>query len=469
MKIFNTLSRRKEEFVPIEPGKVKMYVCGPTVYNFIHIGNARPMIVFDTVRRYFEYKGYEVNYVSNFTDVDDKIIRKAIEEGVDAETISKRYIAECKKDMEMMNVKPATKNPQATQEIGGMIEMINTLIEKGHAYVAADGTVYFRTKSFKEYGKLSHKNLDDLQSGFREIKVTGEEGKEDPTDFVLWKPKKEGEPFWESPWCQGRPGWHIECSEMSKKYLGESIDIHAGGEDLIFPHHENEIAQSECANGKTFANYWMHNAFLNIDNRKMSKSLGNFFTVREISEKYDLQVLRLFMLSAQYRSPLNFSADLMEASKNSLERIRTAAEHQADCLKAAKEGVMTAEEKQNQAAVEELVQKFEMAMDDDFNTADAISAIFEIVRLSNSTISEASTKAYVSYVKETMDKLCDVLGIITEKKEEILDSEVEDLIAKRQQARKDKNFALADEIRGQLLDMGIILEDTREGVKWKRA
>ena len=469
MKIFNTLSRRKEEFVPIEPGKVKMYVCGPTVYNFIHIGNARPMIVFDTVRRYFEYKGYEVNYVSNFTDVDDKIIRKAIEEGVDAETISKRYIAECKKDMEMMNVKPATKNPQATQEIGGMIEMINTLIEKGHAYVAADGTVYFRTKSFKEYGKLSHKNLDDLQSGFREIKVTGEEGKEDPTDFVLWKPKKEGEPFWESPWCQGRPGWHIECSEMSKKYLGESIDIHAGGEDLIFPHHENEIAQSECPNGKTFANYWMHNAFLNIDNRKMSKSLGNFFTVREISEKYDLQVLRLFMLSAQYRSPLNFSADLMEASKNSLERIRTAAEHQADCLKAAKEGEMTAEEKQNQAAVEELVQKFETAMDDDFNTADAISAIFEIVRLSNSTISEASTKAYVSYVKETMDKLCDVLGIITEKKEEILDSEVEDLIAKRQQARKDKNFALADEIRGQLLDMGIILEDTREGVKWKRA
>ena len=469
MKIFNTLSRRKEEFVPIEPGKVKMYVCGPTVYNFIHIGNARPMIVFDTVRRYFEYKGYEVNYVSNFTDVDDKIIRKAIEEGVDAETISKRYIAECKKDMEMMNVKPATKNPQATQEIGGMIEMINTLIEKGHAYVAADGTVYFRTKSFKEYGKLSHKNLDDLQSGFREIKVTGEEGKEDPTDFVLWKPKKEGEPFWESPWCQGRPGWHIECSEMSKKYLGESIDIHAGGEDLIFPHHENEIAQSECANGKTFANYWMHNAFLNIDNRKMSKSLGNFFTVREISEKYDLQVLRLFMLSAQYRSPLNFSADLMEASKNSLERIRTAAEHQADCLKAAKEGEMTAEEKQNQAAVEELVQKFETAMDDDFNTADAISAIFEIVRLSNSTISEASTKAYVSYVKETMDKLCDVLGIITEKKEEILDSEVEDLIAKRQQARKDKNFALADEFRGQLLDMGIILEDTREGVKWKRA
>ena len=469
MKIFNTLSRKKEEFVPLTPGEVKMYVCGPTVYNFIHIGNARPMIVFDTVRRYFEYKGYDVRYVSNFTDVDDKIIKKAIEEGVDADTVSRRYIEECKKDMAAMNVKPATVHPQATQEICGMLEMIQTLIDKNHAYVAGDGTVYFRTGSFKEYGKLSHKNLDELQSGFREIKVTGEEGKEDPNDFVLWKPKKEGEPFWESPWCDGRPGWHIECSVMSKRYLGEQIDIHAGGEDLIFPHHENEIAQSECANDKNFATYWMHNAFLNIDNRKMSKSLGNFFTVREISEKYDLQVLRLFMLSAQYRSPLNFSADLMEASKNSLERIRTAAEHQADCLKAAKEGEMTAEEKQNQAAVEELVQKFETAMDDDFNTADAISAIFEIVRLSNSTISEASTKAYVSYVKETMDKLCDVLGIITEKKEEILDSEVEDLIAKRQQARKDKNFALADEIRGQLLDMGIILEDTREGVKWKRA
>ena len=469
MKIFNTLTRRKEEFVPLEEGKVKMYVCGPTVYNLIHIGNARPMIIFDTVRRYMEYKGYEVNYVSNFTDVDDKIIKKAIEEGVSAEEISTRYIKECKKDMADMNVKPATTAPQATQEIQGMIDMIQTLIDKGYAYPAADGTVYFRVKKFKEYGKLSHKNLDDLQSGFRSLKVSGEDQKEDPLDFVLWKPKKEGEPSWPSPWCDGRPGWHIECSVMSKKYLGEEIDIHAGGEDLIFPHHENEIAQSECCNGKIFARYWMHNGFLNIDNRKMSKSLGNFFTVREISEKYDLQVLRLFMLSAQYRSPLNFSADLMEASKNSLERIRTAAEHQADCLKAAKEGEMTAEEKQNQAAVEELVQKFETAMDDDFNTADAISAIFEIVRLSNSTISEASTKAYVSYVKETMDKLCDVLGIITEKKEEILDSEVEDLIAKRQQARKDKNFALADEIRGQLLDMGIILEDTREGVKWKRA
>lgn len=386
MKIFNTLSRRKEEFVPLEEGKVKMYVCGPTVYNFIHIGNARPMIVFDTVRRYFEYKGYDVNYVSNFTDVDDKIIKKAIEEGVDAQTISERYIAECKKDMEMMNVKPATVHPKATEEICGMQEMIETLIEKGHAYTAKDGTVYFRTKSFKGYGKLSHKNLEDLQSGFREIKVTGEEDKEDPTDFVLWKPKKDGEPFWESPWCQGRPGWHIECSVMSKKYLGESIDIHAGGEDLVFPHHENEIAQSEAANGKPFATYWMHNAFLNIDNKKMSKSLGNFRTVREISEQYDLQVLRFFMLSAHYRSPLNFSAELMEASRNGLERILTGVERLNDLLSSASEKELSGEEKKNLETKAELVKKFEAAMDDDFNTADAISAVFELVKLSNSTI-----------------------------------------------------------------------------------
>ena len=468
MKIFNTLSRRKEEFVPLEEGKVKMYVCGPTVYNFIHIGNARPMIVFDTVRRYFEYKGYDVNYVSNFTDVDDKIIKKAIEEGVDAQTISERYIAECKKDMEMMNVKPATVHPKATEEICGMQEMIETLIEKGHAYTAKDGTVYFRTKSFKGYGKLSHKNLEDLQSGFREIKVTGEEDKEDPTDFVLWKPKKDGEPFWESPWCQGRPGWHIESSVMSKKYLGESIDIHAGGEDLVFPHHENEIAQSEAANGKPFATYWMHNAFLNIDNKKMSKSLGNFRTVREISEQYDLQVLRFFMLSAHYRSPLNFSAELMEASRNGLERILTGVERLNDLLSSASEKELSGEEKKNLETKAELVKKFEAAMDDDFNTADAISAVFELVKLSNSTISEESAKAYLSELKKEIETLCGVLGIITEKKKEALDSEIEAMIEARQQARKSKNFALADEIRGKLLDMGIVLEDTREGVKWKR-
>ena len=469
MKIFNTLTRRKEEFAPLEPGKVKMYVCGPTVYNFIHIGNARPMIIFDTVRRYFEYKGYDVNYVSNFTDVDDKIIKKAIEEGVDADTISQRYIAECKKDMADMNVKPATTHPQATQEIGGMLEMIQILIDKGHAYVAADGTVYFRTKSFKGYGKLSHKNLDEMMSGFRELKVTGEENKEDPSDFVLWKPKKEGEPYWESPWCQGRPGWHIECSVMSKKYLGEQIDIHAGGEDLIFPHHENEIAQSEAANGKTFANYWMHNGFLNIDNKKMSKSLGNFFTVREIGEKYDLQVLRFFMLSAHYRSPINFSAELMEASKNGLERIITCAERLKELLNKVSGDALTEEEQENKKNVDELVAKFEAAMDDDFNTADAVSAIFELVKLANSTANEESTRAYAELLAGTIAKLSDVLGIITERKAEVLDSEVEELIAARQQARKEKNFALADEIRQKLLDMGIVLEDTREGVKWKRA
>lgn len=468
MKIFNTLTRTKEEFVPLEPGKVKMYVCGPTVYNLIHIGNARPMIVFDTVRRYFEYKGYQVDYVSNFTDVDDKIIKKAIEEGVDADTISKRYITECKKDMEGMNVRPATRHPLATEEICGMLDMIQTLIEKGHAYAAEDGTVYFRVKSFKDYGKLSHKNLEDLQSGFREIKVTGEEGKEDPNDFVLWKPKKEGEPYWESPWCQGRPGWHIECSVMAKKYLGDQIDIHAGGEDLIFPHHENEIAQSESANDKPFATYWMHNAFLNIDNRKMSKSLGNFFTVREISEKYDLQVLRFFMLSAHYRSPLNFSADLMEASKNGLDRILTAAERLRELKGKAKEEKLSSQEEENAAVLAALTEKYEAAMDDDFNTADAISALFEMVKLANSTASEESSLAYVDLLLEKIDMLCLVMGILTERKKEALDQEVEDLIAKRQAARKERNFALADEIRGKLLEMGIVLEDTREGVKWKR-
>ena len=468
MKIYNTLSRRKEEFVPLTPGQVKMYVCGPTVYNLIHIGNARPMIVFDTVRRYFEYKGYEVRYVSNFTDVDDKIIKKANEEGVDADTISKRYIAECKKDMEALNVKPATVHPLATEEIGGMEDMIQVLIGKGHAYVAKDGTVYFRTSSFKDYGKLSHKNLDELQSGFREIKVTGEEGKEDPNDFVLWKPKKEGEPFWESPWCQGRPGWHIECSVMAKKYLGDQIDIHAGGEDLIFPHHENEIAQSESANEKPFATYWMHNGFLNIDNKKMSKSLGNFFTVREIGEKYDLQVLRFFMLSAHYRSPLNFSAELMEAAGNGLERILTAAEH-LKRLSASASGEMTEEEQQLFAQSGQYVQKFEESMDDDFNTADAVSAVFELVKFCNTTASGDSSRAYADALYGRLGTLCDVLGIIIEKEEEVLDEEIEKLIAERQEARKAKNFARADEIRDQLAAMGIMLKDTREGVTWKRA
>ena len=375
MKVFNTLTKKKEEFVPLEEGKVRMYVCGPTVYNYIHIGNARPMIVFDTVRRYFEYKGYDVNYVSNFTDVDDKIIKKAIEEQVSAQEISQRYIAECKKDMAGMNVKPATKHPLATEEICGMVEMISELIDKGYAY-EKNGTVYFSTRKFKDYGKLSHKNLDDLRSGGRSLLVSGEDEKEDPLDFVLWKPKKEGEPFWKSPWSDGRPGWHIECSVMSRKYLGEQIDIHAGGEDLIFPHHENEIAQSEAANGKEFARYWMHNAFLNIDNRKMSKSLGNFRTVREISEQYDLQVLRFFMLSAHYRSPLNFSAELMEASKNGLERILNATDNLKHLIASVAAEEMSAEEKEAFSKTDAYVEEFEKAMDDDFNAADAIAAIF---------------------------------------------------------------------------------------------
>ena len=469
MKIFNTLTRRKEEFVPLEEGKVKMYVCGPTVYNLIHIGNARPMIIFDTVRRYMEYKGYEVNYVSNFTDVDDKIIKKAIEEGVSAEEVSTRYIKECKKDMADMNVKPATTAPQATQEIQGMIDTIQTLIDKGYAYPAADGTVYFRVKKFKEYGKLSHKNLDDLQSGFRSLKVSGEDQKEDPLDFVLWKPKKEGEPSWPSPWCDGRPGWHIECSVMSKKYLGEEIDIHAGGEDLIFPHHENEIAQSECCNGKIFARYWMHNGFLNIDNRKMSKSLGNFRTVRQIGEQYDLQVLRFFMLNAHYRSPLNFSADLMEAAKNSLERILEAAGKLKDRKDNAAKESITEEELELLKEAEGFVTKFEDAMDDDFNTADALAAIFELVKFANTNVDENSSKEFAGGLYEELFKLSDVLGLKIEKKEEILDKEIEDLIQERQAARKAKDFKRADEIRDELLKKGIILKDTREGVKWQRA
>ena len=468
MKIYNTMSKRKEEFVPLEEGKVKMYVCGPTVYNFIHIGNARPMIVFDTVRRYFEYKGYDVNFVSNFTDVDDKIIKKAIEEGVTAEEISKRYIAECKKDMDAMNIKPATKNPLATEEICGMVDMIQMLIDKGYAY-EKNGTVYYRTRKFKDYGKLSHKNLDDLQSGGRTLLVTGEDEKEDPLDFVLWKPKKEGEPAWQSPWSEGRPGWHIECSEMSKKYLGEQIDIHAGGEDLIFPHHENEIAQSEAANGKEFAKYWMHNGFLNIDNRKMSKSLGNFFTVREISEKYDLQVLRFFMLSAHYRSPLNFSADLMESARTSLERILTAAENLRFLSKNAGEENLTDEEKGLLDKANEYVQGFERAMDDDFNTADAIASVFELVKFINTTADGSRSKEYLDTLYDILFKLTDVLGIIIDKKEEMLDADIEAMIEKRQAARKERNFALADQIRDELLAKGIILEDTREGVKWKKA
>ena len=469
MKIYNTLTKSKEEFVPIEEGKVRMYVCGPTVYNLIHIGNARPMIVFDTFRRYLEYKGYEVNFVSNFTDVDDKIIKKAIEEGTTAEEISQRYIKECKKDMRGMNIEPATTNPLATQEIDGMVEMIQKLVETGHAY-DADGTVYFRTRKFKDYGKLSKKNIDELEAGHRDIKVAGEESKEDPLDFVLWKPKKEGEPSWPSPWGDGRPGWHIECSVMSKKYLGEEIDIHAGGEDLVFPHHENEIAQSEAANGCMFAKYWMHNAFLNIDNKKMSKSLGNFFTVREISEKYDLQVLRFFMLSAHYRSPLNFSDDLMESAKNGLERIILAGEKLRGIIESGAEGKISDKELKIFHAAKEYIKKFEEAMDDDCNTANAISVVFELVKFANSNVNEDNTKELAMAIYDILSKLCDVLGIILEREEKEVGDEayIEEMIAKRVQAKKDRDFALADSIRDELASKGIVLKDTREGTKWSR-
>lgn len=467
IRIYNTLTRTKEEFKPIEDGKVRMYVCGPTVYNYIHIGNARPMIVFDTVRRYFLYKGYQVNYVSNFTDVDDKIIKESIAEGKSASEVAEFYIKECLKDMDSLNIMPATKNPRATEEIIGMIDMIQTLIDKGDAYVVSDGTVYYKTRSFAGYGKLSHKNIDDLEAGHRDIKVTGDE-KNDPLDFVLWKPKKEGEPSWPSPWCDGRPGWHIECSVMSKRYLGDTIDIHAGGEDLIFPHHENEIAQSEAANGVPFAHYWMHNGFLNIDNRKMSKSLGNFLLVREILKRYNPDVLRFFMLSAQYRSPLNYSEELMESAKNGLERIRTAGDRLKDLIASADHMEMSEEEDELLDSTKEYVDEFEEAMDDDFNTADAIAAIFDLVKFANTKLDEESSGQMVMSVFEKLEKLMGVLGLeFTVNKDEI-DSEIQELIEKRQQARKEKNFALADQIRDEISAKGYEIEDTREGCKCRK-
>ena len=471
IEIYNTLSKQKEKFRPVHEGEVRMYVCGPTVYNLIHIGNARPMIFFDTVRRYFEYRGYKVNFVSNFTDVVDKIIQAANEEGVDASVISERYIEECRKDMASLNVRPATTHPQATREIQGMIGMIQTLIDKGFAYVAEDGTVYYRTRKFAYYGKLSHKDIDNLRSGGRSLLVTGEEQKEDPLDFVLWKPKKEGEPYWESPWCQGRPGWHIECSVMSKHYLGDTLDIHGGGEDLVFPHHENEIAQSEAANGVPFANYWMHNAFLNIDGSKMSKSLGNFFTVRDILERYDGQVLRYFMLSVHYRSPLNFSAELMESAKTAYERIVNCAANLDFLMGKAKNAEISDAEKALLEEADGFRVQFEKAMDDDFNTADAIAAVFEFVKWINTNAGDDSSSGFVKDLKDRLTALTSVMGLVIERKEEDSDlaSYVEAKIEERQAARKAKDFAKADAIRDELKEKGIILEDTRDGVKWKRA
>ena len=467
MKIYNTLTGKKEEFKTITPGKVKMYVCGPTVYNLIHIGNARPMIVFDTVKRYLQYKGYEVTYVSNFTDVDDKIIKKAIEDNTTSEQVAQHYIEECKKDMDGMNISDDIIHPLATEVMNDIITMIQELIDKGYAY-DCDGTVYYRVRKFDGYGKLSNKNIDDLEAGHRDIKVTGEDGKEDPLDFVLWKPKKEGEPSWPSPWSDGRPGWHIECSVMAKKYLGEEIDIHAGGEDLIFPHHENEIAQSEAANGTQFAKYWMHNAFLNINNKKMSKSLGNFFTVRDINEHFELDVLRFFMLGAHYRNPINFSDELMLSAKNGLERIKTATSTLDRFVKNNGTESLSDTEKELIKEIDGFRVRFEEAMDDDFNTADAVAEIFDLVKWSNTNVNENSSKEFAKTCLDMIIMLAGILGLKVTHEEELLDSDIENLIDERNQARKDKNFARADEIRDELLEMGIVLEDTRDGVIWKR-
>jgi len=464
VKIYNTLTKTKEEFRTLEKDKVKMYVCGPTVYDLIHIGNARPFIIFDCVRRYLEHKGYDVIYVQNFTDVDDKIIKKANEERVTSQEIAERYIKEALKDAKGLGIKKATFHPRATEVIPDMVEMIQLLIDKGYAY-EVDGTVYFETGKFEEYGKLSKKNLEDLEAGAR---ISVSEEKRHPMDFVLWKPKKEGEPAWPSPWGEGRPGWHIECSVMAKKYLGDSIDIHAGGVDLVFPHHENEIAQSECANESSFATYWMHNGFINIDNKKMSKSLGNFFTVREIAEEFPYEVIRFFMLNAHYRSPINFSRELMEAASKGLERIKTSAENIEFLLEHAKKDDLTAEELELISEIDNFERKFEEAMEDDFNTADAVSAIFELVKFINTKSNEKSSKEWLNKVLGKLRELCDILGININKKEELLDEEIEILIEKRNQARKEKDFALADKIRDDLKEKGIILEDTREGVRYKR-
>ncbi len=468
MKLYNTLTRQKEEFVPIEEGKVKMYVCGPTVYNYIHIGNARPYVVFDTVRRYFEYKGYEVTYVQNFTDVDDKIIKKANEEHSTMEEISGRYIKEAFTDADGLNVKRATIHPRVTQEMDNIIAMIQTLIDKGYAY-ENDGTVYFNTKKDKGYGKLSKKNLDELIAGASE-RVSLDEAKINSTDFVLWKPFKPGEPKWQSPWGEGRPGWHIECSVMAKKYLGDTIDIHAGGEDLIFPHHENEIAQSECANGCEFAHYWLHNGFITINNEKMSKSAGNFFTVREIAAEFPYEVIRFFILNGHYRMPLNFSRELLQSCQNGLERIKNCKKDLEHYTANAAVESITAEEKEKLSEIDAFRTQFEAAMDDDFNTADAVTAIYELVRYSNKAMKEGVSREFAKKALDEMVALCEVLGLNRqeEEKQDEDAEKIEALIAKRTEAKKNKDFATADAIRDELSAMGITIKDTRQGVQWFR-
>ena len=469
MKLYNTLTRKKEEFIPMEEGKVKMYVCGPTVYNFIHIGNARPYVVFDTVRRYFEYKGYDVTYVQNFTDVDDKIIKKANEENTTMDVIANRYIEEAFTDADGLNVKRATVHPRVTQEIENIIKMISELIEKGYAY-EDNGTVYFDTKAFNEYGKLSEKNLDELIAGASE-RVQQDDAKKNSTDFVLWKPQKPGEPKWSSPWGDGRPGWHIECSVMAKKYLGETIDIHAGGEDLIFPHHENEIAQSECCNGKPFARYWLHNGFITVDNEKMSKSAGNFFTVRDIVAHFHYEVIRFFILNGHYRMPINFSDELMKSCQNGLERIKNCKNSLVYYIDNCKKADMTEDEEKQLAEIDKFRVQFEEAMDDDFNTADAITAIYELVRFINKSITDEVSKAFAEKEMEMFNRLTSVLGLLEKEKEKTEDPDtamIEELIAKRTEAKKNKEFATADAIREELSQMGITIKDTRQGVQWFR-
>ena len=469
IRLYNTLTRQKEELIPVEAGKIKMYVCGPTVYNYIHIGNARPYIAFDAVRRYLEHRGFDVNYIQNFTDVDDKIIKYANETDQTAEEVVEFYIAETLKDADALNVKRATVHPRVTQEMDSIIALIENLIIKGHAY-ETDGMVYFDTGSWESYGKLSQKVLDELEHGSR-IAVDAE--KKGPMDFILWKPKKEGEPSWKSPWGDGRPGWHIECSAMSKKYLGDTIDIHAGGEDLIFPHHENEIAQSEAASGKSFAKYWIHNSFLNMDNRKMSKSLGNFFTLREVGEKFGYDVVRFFMLNAHYRSPVSFSEELMESAKSSLERLQNAKANLEFYMSNNKVKTIKEEELKLGEELPSFEVKFHQAMEDDFNTADAISSIFELVKWVNMHVNQETSVEFTKRAYDEFMKLCDILGIFydapkQDKADGLSDDEIEALIAKRTFAKKERDFAMADGVRDKLLEKGIVIEDTRQGVRWKR-
>lgn len=466
MKVYNTMTRKKEEFIPLEEGKVKMYVCGPTVYNFIHLGNARPFTVFDTLRRYFEYRGYEVTYVQNFTDVDDKIIKRSHEEGISPEEVAEKYIKEYFIDCDGLGIKRATVHPQVTDNIKEIISFIQELVDKGYAY-ESNGDVLFRTREFKEYGKLSHQNIEELELGAR---IDVDDKKEDPLDFVLWKAKKDGEPGWKSPWGEGRPGWHIECSVMSSRYLGNTIDIHAGGQDLQFPHHENEIAQSECRNGHVFANYWMHNGYINVDGEKMSKSLGNFFTVREIAEKYDLGLVRFFLLSTHYRNPVNFSDTILDQAKAGLERLTNARDNAEFIMSKLEDTKMSSEETGLVDELNSYKTKFIEAMDDDLNTSDAISAIFELAKFMNTNIKDTSSKEFIGLNIDLFNELTGVLNIANKSVEENDDlaRTVEEMIAKRAEAKKNKDFALADKIREELLEMGIVIEDTRQGVKWKR-